>query len=181
VGFSRDARLFRRHPRTELAGGGAVVTSGECSTPTSKGQLLSSACIVTDVNILGSSHSGSGSDVHGQAYYFFKDFSVFGPKNDPRPSCFARFLKELPRNFFGYSGADITGSVATATYILTPPSPVPPTMALRGGKYALNWIKADNVARAAKATWAGLAANLVFAETVALGNELDSALNGNCK
>ncbi len=126
-------------------------------------------------------NSGNTSDVHGQAYYFFKDFSLFGPKNDPRPSCFAAFLKELPANFFGYSGADITGGVATATYILTPPSPVPPTMALRGGKYALNWIKADNAARAANATGAGLAANLVFAEALALGNEIDSALNGNCK
>lgn len=125
--------------------------------------------------------SGNTSDVHGQAYYFFKDFSVFGPKNDPRPSCFAGFLKELPGNLFGYSGADITGGVATAAYILTPPSPVPPTMALRGGKYALNWIKADNVARATRATSAGLAANLVFAEALALGNEIDSALSGNCK
>jgi len=33
----------------------------------------------------------------------------------------------------------------------------------------------------ARATWAGLAVNLVFAEALALGNEIDSALNGNCK
>ncbi|HTQ59883.1 MAG TPA: hypothetical protein VMI32_06660, partial [Candidatus Solibacter sp.] len=50
--------------------------------------------------------------------------------------------------------------------------PHPP---LRGGKYALNWIKADNIARATRATWAGLAANLVFAEALALGNEINSA------
>src|SRR5271170_6159478 len=37
---------------------------------------------------------GNSSVVHGQAYYFFKNFSIFGAKNDPRPSCFAAFLKE---------------------------------------------------------------------------------------
>jgi len=125
--------------------------------------------------------SGNSSTVHGQAYYFFHDFSIFGPKNDPRPSCFANFLKDTASNFIGYSGADVAGGVATATYILTPPAPVPPTMALRGGKYAANWIKAEAAGRVSTAAWTGLAANLVFAETLALGNELDSALNGNCK
>jgi RHS repeat-associated protein len=112
---------------------------------------------------------------------FFTEFSVFGGANDPRPSCVVGFGKGTVRNFFSYSGADIIGAVAAGKYVLTLPSPVPPTMALRGGKYALNWIKADNAARAANATLAGFMANLVYGEVVALGDEIDATLNGDCK
>jgi hypothetical protein len=112
---------------------------------------------------------------------FFTNFTVFGSSGDPRPSCFAGFLKNTVGNFFGYSGADVAGGAATAKYIATPPSPVPPTMALRGGKFAANWIKADEVARVRGAAKFGLAVNLVLAEAQALASEVNSASNGNCK
>ena len=134
---------------------------------------------------LASSAGGGGNSSDSWAWTFtktfFTNFSVFGDNNDPRPSCFVQFAKDAVGNFFGYSGADVAGGVGSATYILTPPSAVPPTMALRGGKYALNWIKANQAARVANAAKTGLLANLVFAEGLALGNEVDSALNGQCK
>ncbi|MGC2817113.1 MAG: RHS repeat-associated core domain-containing protein, partial [Candidatus Acidiferrum sp.] len=112
---------------------------------------------------------------------FFKDFSVFGSANDPRPSCFGGFLRGTFVNFFGYSGGDVAGAVATTTYILTPPAAVPPTMALRGGKFARNWINASEASRLRGAASTGLLANLDLAEGLALADEIEAAMAGTCK
>jgi RHS repeat-associated protein len=108
-------------------------------------------------------------------------FSIFGNSKDPRPSCFAGFVKDTLVNFFGYSGADIAGGVATAKYITTIPAAVPRNLAGRGGLTTRAWVRAEQLSRARTAAVTGLLVNLIVAEGQALASEYNSASNGTCK
>jgi hypothetical protein len=114
---------------------------------------------------------------------FFRDFSVFGPKNDPRPSCFGNFAKESIANFAGVPGIDTTAAGAAGYYgiSLSMAQAVPSSRALRGGLSAKQWLRADEATRLTNAGKFSLALNAVVAEGQAIANEIPSALAGECK
>ncbi len=111
---------------------------------------------------------------------FVTGFSVFGSSSDPRPSCFAGFLGNTGKNFAGWD-VGVGAGVAAGENIRLPYPQIPPTRALRGGKFAKNWLKEAESARAATAFWTGVVADLDLAEFQALETELQSARNGDCK
>ena len=114
---------------------------------------------------------------------FFKNFSVFGPKNDPRPSCFGNFLKDSAANFVGIPGIDTVAGGAAAYYgvSLSQAQAIPNTRVARGGISPSQWLEADEAARIANAGKFSLALNAVVAEGQAIANEVPSALAGECK
>ncbi len=114
---------------------------------------------------------------------FVSGFSVFGPKTDPRPSCFGGFLRDAVTNFVGVPGVDTLAAASSSYYgasQLFAPA-VPNLRRLRGGLSASQWIAADEAARVTNAGTFGLVSNLVVSELQAIGNEVPSALSGGCK
>jgi len=114
---------------------------------------------------------------------FFSGFTVFGPKNDPRPSCFGRFLKDSAANFVGVPGLDTVAGGAAAYYgvSLSQAQAIPNTRVARGGISPRQWLEADEAARLTNAGKFSLALNAVVAESQALANQVPSALAGECK
>ena len=116
---------------------------------------------------------------------FFRGFSVFGPKNDPRPSCFGQFLAD--------AGSGFVNSFA-------PPSPSPGEIIGVGTAMAdysneVGIVAAEHLAKygsriskytigeqaGARAGLAGLLANADYQGAVALVNEYGAASSGQCK
>jgi RHS repeat-associated protein len=115
---------------------------------------------------------------------FFRDFSVFGPKNDPRPSCFGTFLKDSGANFVGVPGVDTVAAAATAHYGISQSlaQAVPNTRVARGGISPRQWLAADEAARVSNAGKFSLLFNADVAMAQAFfQNELPAALAGECK
>jgi len=55
---------------------------------------------------------------------FFSGFALFGPKNDPRSSCFGNFAKNSVANFVGIPGVDtVAGGAAAVLRSVPVPSP----------------------------------------------------------
>lgn len=108
---------------------------------------------------------------------------MFGPKKDPRPSCFGNFLKNSVANFVGIPGADTVGGGAAGYYgaSLSQAKAIPNTRVARGGISPRQWLEADEAARIANAGKFSLALNAVVAESQAIANEVPSALAGECK
>ncbi len=143
----------------------------------------------TRVNVdLGPAFSGGGTSSDSWLWTatksFFTGFSVFGPKKDPRPSCFGNFLKNSGANFVGVPGVDTVGTAATAHYGVSQSlaQAVPNTRALRGGISPKQWLAADEAARVSNAGKFSLLFNADVAMAQAFfQNELPAALAGECK
>ena len=115
---------------------------------------------------------------------FFRDFSVFGPKSDPRPSCFGTFLKDSGANFVGVPGIDTVAAAATAHYGVSQSlaQAVPNTRVARGGISPRQWLAADEAARVSNAGKFSLLFNADLAMAQAFfQSELPAALAGECK
>ncbi len=115
---------------------------------------------------------------------FVRDFSFFGPKNDPRPSCFGNFVKESVGNFVGVPGIDTVAAGAATHYgiSLSVAQAVPSSRALRGGLSAKQWLAADEAARVSNAGKFSLWFNADIAMAQAFfQKELPAALAGECK
>ncbi len=116
---------------------------------------------------------------------FFRDFSVFGPANDPRPSCFGQFLSDTVSGFAGSfappspSPGEIVG---VTTAMLDYPNEVNIVATQHLAQYGSRISKYKIGAQAGqRAGLAGLLANLDFQEGVALYNEWGAAHSGQCK
>ncbi len=114
---------------------------------------------------------------------FFGGFTIFGPENDPRPSCFGTFLKDTARNFAGVPNIDTAGTVAAGHYAISQlhPSPVPSSRALRGGLSAKKWIARNEAKQVTRSGAVGLLVNADLAMSQALWNEVGTVATGNCK
>jgi RHS repeat-associated protein len=115
---------------------------------------------------------------------FFSGFTVFGPTNDPRPSCFGSFLKGSAANFVGVPGVDTVAAAATTHYGISQSlaQAVPNTRVARGGLSPRQWLAADEAARVSKAGKFSFWFNADVAMAQALfKNELPAALAGECK
>jgi RHS repeat-associated protein len=116
---------------------------------------------------------------------FFTGFSVFGPKNDPRPSCFGQFLSDAGSGFVNSflppspSPGEIIG-VGTAMYDF--PNEVGIVAEQHLAQYGSRISKYTIGEQAgARAGVAGLLANADYQGAVALVNEYGSASSGQCK
>jgi len=116
---------------------------------------------------------------------FFTGFSVFGPKSDPRPSCFGQFLTDAGSGFVNSflppspSPGEIVG-VGTAMYDY--PNEVGIVAEQHLAQYGSRISKYTIGEQAgARAGLAGLLANADYQGAVALVNEYGSASSGQCK
>ena len=115
---------------------------------------------------------------------FIGDFSIFGPGNDPRPSCFGNFVKDSVANFAGIPGVDTVAAAATAHYGISQSlaQAVPNTRVARGGISPSQWLAADEASRLSNAGKFSLWFNADVAMAQAFfQNELPAALAGECK
>jgi RHS repeat-associated protein len=116
---------------------------------------------------------------------FFGGFTVFGPKNDPRPSCFGQFLADAGSGFVnsfappGPSPGEIVGvTTATLDYANEVGIVAEQHLAQYGSRISKYTIGEQAGARAGLA---GLLANADYQGAVALVNEYGSASSGQCK
>jgi RHS repeat-associated protein len=138
-----------------------------------------------------SSDSGNGGPANNGSWAwnftksFFTGFSVFGPKSDPRPSCFGQFLADAGSGFVNSflppspSPGEIVG-VGTAMYDYSNEVGIVAEQHLaqygsRISKYTIG------EQAGARAGLAGLLANADYQGAVALVNEYGSASSGQCK
>ena len=115
---------------------------------------------------------------------FFTGFSLFGPKNDPRPSCFGMFLSNSATNFVGVPGVDTMAAAGTSYYGISQLSAqaVPNTRTARGGISPSQWLDADDAARLSDAGTFSFLSNADVAMAQAFfQSELPAALSGQCK
>jgi RHS repeat-associated protein len=112
---------------------------------------------------------------------FFTGFSLFGDKNDPRPSCAIQFAKDTVGNFFGYSAFDAGAVAGAAAYQYTPLQAVPRNLGGRGNLSTKAWLRANQVARVKNAALVGLLVNVIVAEGQSLATEVSSASDAACK
>ena len=112
---------------------------------------------------------------------FFSGFTVFGPKSDPRPSCFAGFWKNSAQNFVG--NIDTSGAAAATHAALSQlrPAAVPSTKALRGGLSGKQWLARNGTKQASESAAVGVLVNADLSMGQALGDEIGTAKAGNCK
>ncbi|MGA7078509.1 MAG: FG-GAP-like repeat-containing protein [Terriglobales bacterium] len=116
---------------------------------------------------------------------FFTGFSVFGPKSDPRPSCFGQFLADAGSGFVNSfappspSPGEIVGvGTAMADYSNEVGIVAEQHLAQYGSRISKYTIGEQAGARAGLA---GLLANADYQGAVALVNEYGSASSGQCK
>lgn len=130
-------------------------------------------------------NNGSGSWAWNFTKSFFTGFSVFGPKSDPRPSCFGQFLADAGSGFVNSflppspSPGEIVG-VGTAMYDF--PNEVGIVAEQHLAQYGSRISKYTIGEQAgARAGLAGLLANADYQGAVALVNEYGAASSGQCK
>jgi len=115
---------------------------------------------------------------------FLSGFSFFGPKNDPRPSCFGQFLGNTSDGFVGSflpppSMGEIVG-VGTATYdYANEVGIVAQQHLVQYGSRISNYTIGEQAA--VRAGTAGLLANLDYQAGVAVLNEWGASSSGQCK
>jgi RHS repeat-associated protein len=183
----------------QCANGNAMVDASgsiwQWSPATEVGTLIDYGALSDEININDITYTASQLELVGTApanndswgwtltKSFFSGFTLFGPKNDGRPSCFGNFVKNSVANFVGVPGVDTVAGGAAAYYglSLSQAQVIPNTRVARGGISPSQWLEADEAARLANAGKFSLAFNAVVAESQALASEVPSALSGECK
>lgn len=136
-----------------------------------------------DAQVTGAANNGSWAWNFTKS--FFTGFSVFGPKSDPRPSCFGQFLADAGSGFVNSfappspSPGEIIGvGTAMADYSNEVGIVAEQHLAQYGSRISKYTIGEQAGARAGLA---GLLANADYQGAVALVNEYGSASSGQCK